>query len=45
VPLRIDRCLVRGLACVEAYVLPRGASDHCPIVVRLVPALPERLAA
>ena len=37
VPLRIDRCLVRGMHCLEAAVLPRGASDHRPIAVRLVP--------
>ena len=37
VPLRLDRCLVRGLACVEARVLPRGSSDHKPILVRLEP--------
>ena len=35
VPLRIDRCLVRGLACVEARALTRLSSDHRPIVVRL----------
>ena len=35
VPLRIDRCLVRGLTCMEAGVLPRGDSDHRPILVRL----------
>ncbi|HTR17064.1 MAG TPA: endonuclease/exonuclease/phosphatase family protein [Acetobacteraceae bacterium] len=35
VPLRIDRCLARGLACAEAHALPRGNSDHRPIVVRL----------
>jgi endonuclease/exonuclease/phosphatase (EEP) superfamily protein YafD len=35
VPLRIDRCLVRGLTCVEARALTREASDHRPIVVRL----------
>jgi endonuclease/exonuclease/phosphatase family metal-dependent hydrolase len=35
VPLRIDRCLVRGLACLEARALLREASDHRPIVVRL----------
>jgi endonuclease/exonuclease/phosphatase (EEP) superfamily protein YafD len=34
-PLRIDRCLVRGLTCSEAAVLPRHPSDHRPIVVRL----------
>lgn len=39
VPIRIDRCLVRGLTCAEAGVLPRERSDHHPIVVRLgVPA-------
>jgi endonuclease/exonuclease/phosphatase family metal-dependent hydrolase len=39
VPLRIDRCLVRGLACLEASALLRSTSDHRPIVVRLdVPA-------
>ncbi len=35
VPLRLDRCLVRGLICTEATVLPRGGSDHHPIVLRL----------
>ena len=35
VPLRIDRCLARGLICSDTAVLPREASDHCPIVVRL----------
>jgi endonuclease/exonuclease/phosphatase (EEP) superfamily protein YafD len=35
VPLRIDRCLVRGLVCSESAVLPRERSDHCPIVVHL----------
>lgn len=38
VPLRIDRCLVRGLACVGARALPREASDHRPIVVHLAAA-------
>ncbi len=38
VPLRLDRCLVRGLTCVEARVLPRGSSDHKPIMVRLQPS-------
>jgi endonuclease/exonuclease/phosphatase (EEP) superfamily protein YafD len=35
VPLRIDRCLIRGLSCLEAGTLLREASDHRPIVVRL----------
>ena len=36
VPVRLDRCLARGLVCQEARVLPRGSSDHRPITVRLV---------
>jgi hypothetical protein len=40
VPLRIDRCLVRGLACLGAGALLRESSDHRPSVVRLaVPAV------
>ncbi len=35
VPLRLDRCVVRGLTCTEQAVLPRGGSDHRPITVRL----------
>jgi endonuclease/exonuclease/phosphatase family metal-dependent hydrolase len=35
VPLRIDRCLVRGLVCLESRALLREASDHRPIVVRV----------
>ena len=35
VPLRIDRCLVRGLSCTEARALLPEASDHRPISVRL----------
>jgi endonuclease/exonuclease/phosphatase family metal-dependent hydrolase len=37
VPVRLDRCLVRGLACLGAEALAREASDHRPILVRLVP--------
>ncbi|GJE62596.1 endonuclease/exonuclease/phosphatase family protein [Methylobacterium trifolii] len=37
-PLRLDRCLVRGLVCREHAVLPRGPSDHRPIIVHLAPA-------
>lgn len=36
-PLRIDRCLVRGLDCLSAGVLPWASSDHRPIMVRLAP--------
>jgi endonuclease/exonuclease/phosphatase (EEP) superfamily protein YafD len=35
VPLRLDRCYVRGLACGEALALDRSSSDHRPILVRL----------
>lgn len=34
-PLRLDRCLARGLVCRDSAVLPRGPSDHRPIVVHL----------
>jgi endonuclease/exonuclease/phosphatase family metal-dependent hydrolase len=35
VPLRIDRCLIRGVACLGCRALLREASDHRPIVVSL----------
>ncbi len=35
VPIRLDRCLARGLDCVEARVLPHQPSDHHPIRVVL----------
>jgi len=35
VPLRLDRCLIRGLVCLKADVLERGTSDHRPIMVEL----------
>lgn len=34
-PLRLDRCLVRGLACERSEVLANGGSDHHPIAVVL----------
>ena len=34
-PIRLDRCLARGLECVEARVLPHRPSDHHPIRVVL----------
>jgi endonuclease/exonuclease/phosphatase family metal-dependent hydrolase len=34
-PIRLDRCLARGLDCVEARVLPHQPSDHHPIRVTL----------
>jgi endonuclease/exonuclease/phosphatase family metal-dependent hydrolase len=44
VPLRLDRCYVRGLACSGADALDRAGSDHRPIMVRLGAGV-ERLAA
>ncbi len=35
VPIRLDRCLARGLDCTEARVLPHQPSDHHPIRVVL----------
>lgn len=34
-PLRLDRCLIRGLLCGTVQALHRSGSDHRPIVVRL----------
>ncbi|CAH2600323.1 Endonuclease/exonuclease/phosphatase family protein [Rhodovastum atsumiense] len=45
VPLRIDRCLIRGLHCSAAEALPRASSDHRPIMVRLEAASHHMLAA
>lgn len=39
VPLRIDRCLVRGAGCLGTRALLREASDHRPIMVTLDVAL------
>ena len=45
-PLRLDRCYLRGLQCVEATALHRHTSDHRPIMVRLqLAAGRNRLAA
>ena len=35
IPLRLDRCFVRGLHCLAAEVLEPGASDHHPLQVVL----------
>jgi endonuclease/exonuclease/phosphatase (EEP) superfamily protein YafD len=35
VPLRLDRCFVRGLHCESAETLGQGTSDHRPIIIRL----------
>ncbi len=37
VPLRLDRCLARGLTCANAEILERGPSDHRPILLDLAP--------
>lgn len=34
-PVRLDRCLARGIICGRATVLDRGRSDHRPILVDL----------
>ena len=45
VPLRLDRCYVRGLVCEDAQALDKHASDHRPIVVRLDPGEARRRRA
>jgi endonuclease/exonuclease/phosphatase (EEP) superfamily protein YafD len=45
VPLRIYRCLVRGMVCSEARALLREASDHRPIAVKLSVTALQSLAA
>jgi endonuclease/exonuclease/phosphatase (EEP) superfamily protein YafD len=35
-PFRLDRCLVRGLGCIDARAFRRGPSDHRPISIDLV---------
>ncbi|GBR06276.1 endonuclease/exonuclease/phosphatase family protein [Acetobacter oeni] len=37
VPLRLDRCLVRGLIATETRAYAYGPSDHRPVCVDLVP--------
>ena len=34
-PIRLDRCLARGLDCIDARILPHRPSDHHPIRVVL----------
>lgn len=36
VPLRLDRCFIRGLRCESSQALGRGDSDHRPIMVALL---------
>ena len=35
IPLRLDRCFIRGISCASAERLGRGQSDHNPIAVTL----------
>ncbi len=35
IPFRLDRCMARGLRCVQGRVLDRGPSDHHPIILDL----------
>lgn len=37
-PVRIDRCLVRGMACHSARALSAGRSDHRPMLLELAAA-------
>jgi endonuclease/exonuclease/phosphatase (EEP) superfamily protein YafD len=37
-PLRLDRCFIRGLDCAERQILAKGRSDHHPIMVQLYPS-------
>jgi endonuclease/exonuclease/phosphatase (EEP) superfamily protein YafD len=36
-PLRLDRCVARGILCTHAEILDRGSSDHRPILIDLTP--------
>ncbi len=45
VPVRLDRCLARGLACTGARTLLAGRSDHRPILVHLAPVMDEQAPA
>jgi endonuclease/exonuclease/phosphatase family metal-dependent hydrolase len=37
-PVRIDRCLVRGMTCLSARALSAGRSDHRPMLLELAAA-------
>lgn len=41
-PIRIDRCMVRGMTPLETAVLPNQSSDHHPIRVTLRLEAPDR---
>ncbi len=42
VPLRLDRCFLRGVVCTDARVLDFGASDHRPMLIEVAAALVSR---
>jgi endonuclease/exonuclease/phosphatase family metal-dependent hydrolase len=47
IALRLDRCMGRGVRCLQASVLDKGSSDHHPILLELALAsasLPARAA-
>lgn len=44
VPVRIDRCFVRGLSCLSARALSPGRSDHRPILLDLAAERTARAA-
>jgi len=43
-PVRIDRCFVRGLIALDSRALDRGPSDHRPILIDLAPTRLARAA-
>lgn len=45
IPLRLDRCLVRGLDCTAADTLAAGLSDHRPLSVTLHCVVPHSATA
>jgi endonuclease/exonuclease/phosphatase (EEP) superfamily protein YafD len=45
IPLRLDRCLVRGLDCSAARILAAASSDHHPIGITLTRAAALEIAA
>jgi endonuclease/exonuclease/phosphatase family metal-dependent hydrolase len=42
-PLRLDRCFLRGITCTQAEILGRAGSDHRPIAVWVEVPLEGRL--
>lgn len=44
-PLRLDRCFIRGLDCSRSRVLAKGGSDHHPILVELLISSGDRFGS